>query len=42
MPGRSVAALEGLGVSRYYVQEYRDLAEVDTDSLVTTFDILRS
>ena len=38
----SVAALEGLGVSRYYVQEYRDLAEVDTDSLVTTFDILRS
>lgn len=38
----SVAALEGLGVSRYYVQEYRDLADVDTDSLATTFDILRS
>jgi len=37
-----VAALEGLGVSRYYVQEYRDLADVDTVSLATTFDILGS
>jgi len=38
----SVATLAGLGVSRYYVQEYRDLTDVDTDSLATTFDILRS
>ncbi len=38
----SVATLAGLGVNRYYVQEYRDLADVDTDSLATTFDILRS
>ena len=38
----SIATLEQLGVSRYYVQEYRDLAEVDTDSLATTFDMLRS
>jgi len=38
----SVAALEDLGVSRYYVQEYRDLADVDTDMLETVFGILRA
>ena len=38
----SVAALEDLGVSRYYVQEYRDLADVDTNSLETVFGILRA
>ena len=39
---QSIATLAELGVSRYYVQEYRDLADVDTDSLETAFDILRS
>ena len=38
----SIATLAGLGVSRYYVQEYCDLADVDTESLTMTFDILRS
>ena len=38
----SVTALEDLDVSRYYIQEYRDLADVDTDSLETVFGILRS
>jgi alkanesulfonate monooxygenase SsuD/methylene tetrahydromethanopterin reductase-like flavin-dependent oxidoreductase (luciferase family) len=38
----SVATLERLGVSRYYVQEYKDLAAIDTGSLETVFDILRS
>ena len=39
---QSIATLAELGVSRYYVQEYRDLADVDTDSLETAFDILQS
>ena len=39
---QSIATLAELGVSRYYVQEYRDLADVDTDSLETAFGILRS
>lgn len=39
--GASIAALEGIGVSRYYLQEYRDLADIDTGSLATAFSILR-
>lgn len=39
---QSIATLAELGVSRYYVQEYRDLADVDTDSLEAAFDILQS
>lgn len=38
----SIAALEDLGVNRYYIQEYRNLADVDTDSLETVFGTLRA
>jgi hypothetical protein len=38
----SIAALEGIGIGRYYLQEYRDLADIDGGSLATVFSILRS
>ena len=38
----SVEVLESIGVGRYYVQEYRDLASIDTSALGSAFSILRS
>ncbi len=38
----SIDTLEDIGIGRYYVQEYRDLADIDTATLERTFSILRS
>ena len=38
----SIATLEDIGVDRYYLQEYRDLAEIDTEALECVFSIIRS
>jgi len=39
--GEAIEAYEALGVSRYYVQEYKDLDEIDTDALGPIFNALR-
>ena len=38
----SIATLRSIGIGRYYVQEYRDLASIDTSALARSFSILRS
>ena len=38
----SIEALRSIGIGRYYVQEYRDLASIDTSTLARSFSILRS
>lgn len=38
----SIATLEDIGVDRYYLQEYRDLADIDTEALEGVFSIIRS
>lgn len=40
--GTSMAALRDIGVDRYYLQEYRELVDIDTAALESTFSILRS
>ena len=38
----SIEVLRSIGIGRYYVQEYRDLASIDTSTLARSFSILRS
>jgi len=38
----SIQVLLSIGIGRYYVQEYRDLASIDTPTLARSFSILRS
>jgi alkanesulfonate monooxygenase SsuD/methylene tetrahydromethanopterin reductase-like flavin-dependent oxidoreductase (luciferase family) len=38
----SIQELLSIGIGRYYVQEYRDLASIDTSTLARSFSILRS
>lgn len=38
----SIEVLLSIGIGRYYVQEYRDLASIDTSTLARSFSILRS
>ena len=38
----SIEVLLSIGIGRYYVQEYRDLASIDTATLARSFSILRS
>ena len=38
----SIETLRSIGVGRYYVQEFRDLASIDTSDLTRSFSILRS
>ena len=38
----SIETLRSIGVGRYYVQEFRDLASIDTSALALSFSILRS
>jgi alkanesulfonate monooxygenase SsuD/methylene tetrahydromethanopterin reductase-like flavin-dependent oxidoreductase (luciferase family) len=38
----SIETLRSIGIDRYYVQEYRDLASIDTSALARSFSIVRS
>lgn len=38
----SIEVLRSIGIDRYYVQEYRDLASIDTSALARSFSIVRS
>jgi alkanesulfonate monooxygenase SsuD/methylene tetrahydromethanopterin reductase-like flavin-dependent oxidoreductase (luciferase family) len=38
----SVEKLRSIGIDRYYVQEYRDLASIDTSGLARSFAIVRT
>jgi len=38
----SIEVLLSIGIGRYYVQEYRDLASIDASTLARSFSILRS
>ena len=38
----SIQELLSIGIGRYYVQEYRDLASIDTSTLARSYSILRS
>jgi hypothetical protein len=38
----SIEVLRSIGVGRYYVQEFRDLASIDTSALARSYSILRS
>ena len=38
----SIEVLRSIGIGRYYVQEFRDLASIDTSALARSYSILRS
>jgi len=38
----SIELLRSIGIGRYYVQEFRDLASIDTSALARSYSILRS